>query len=253
MSINEQLQNRNPEFASKQQTVDFSSSKSLAKVFFYAFIGVLVTALVTLAAGYGVMALPEDSRWTVFIIAIIISAFAILIIPFVMRFLVKRRPIALWIPYIIYAVAFGIFLSVFAIFLKPLMLALAFGITALSFGSMALIGIVTKGKIKVFFQILSGLSVGIMLIGIAALILFFVPGLEEVNSTLYLIILGAVFLYSMIITIVDVNRIKRTLDSSPVNENMALLFAFNIYTDFVIIFYHVIRILIILALSSRKK
>lgn len=109
----------------------------------------------------------------------------------------------------------------------------ACGATVICFGLMAFTGYFNKSNISIMAIIAMGLGVG-------ALVLSLVNILLGYNDTLSWIVSFAVFAFVLLITIVDVYRLKIVAESGQMTENLAVYFAFNIYYDFIMIFLRVL-------------
>lgn len=148
------------------------------------------------------------------------------------------------IPAILYAVTMGLLISSFSFVLKWYTLVSAFGIAALCFGGMALIGKFSKnasGLAMVGF----GLFFGILMVSMFNIFMFlFLPrGAWAVQNivTSVLIVIAI-----MCITGYDVWTIKEISARGENSSNLAFYMAFNLYMDFIVIFLHIIRLIIML-------
>ena len=222
---------------------------SLAKVFGYMFLGLLITAVVAFAFGalsaYFLSIDPENTANSLFVVMIasyILTIVLSIIISFALH---KARTILLVIPMVLYAVTIGIMLSSFIIFIDWWLLAGAFGITTLIFGLMSLISFFAK---KMNGVLIAGISLvfGAGLISLFNLIMMLV--FPEAFQTLYWLVSLAVFAGMMLITMYDLFRIKQILASGDTSNNVSLYCAFTLYVDFIYIFMKILLII----LNSKK-
>ena len=265
--------NSNPTM-SGNPSLDYSSSAVLGKVFLYMGIGVLITALVSILGGYFLrewfltIDVDADNYIAIFIgfiIAIIVFLIGINILPYIIQRGAKKKAAAhVWIPYIIYSVLFGGFLAFFAIFLSPVILGSAFLITAVVYFVMALVGILSKGKLKVLYQIMIGLGAGLMILISIYVVLFIFSAFfnelfwgndpNDLGNTLTwinLAIFGGIFLYSAISTIVSTRRLKDMTKNYVVSANQQVFFAFCFYSNYISMLMFILRILVLVVARRR--
>ena len=256
------------------KVVDYSSSRTLGFVFLYLAIGVGITALISFFGGYGLVYLMESYSgnevisgqiFIGYIISLIVSFILILILPWIVSAIARKRSVAVWVPYILYSIAFGVFIASFAFLIPPGIMGLAFIITTVTYLVMALIGILSKGSMKVLAQVAIGLSVGAMLTLTIGVLLFLFPafflstfGVAEASMALYdgwniimIIVLAVIFLYCAIVTIVDINRIKKTAKQFEFNQGDLVFMAYICYGNYVTMLLIVLRFLVIIFARRR--
>ena len=240
-------------------TTEVSSAKAFyAKVFFYIGLGLLVTfavafglgALFTKLIGVGstdILSNKEIAYAGVYL-GILISASIMQIVAMIWIMIAFRRGKAAMVPFIIYAVVMGIFISAFTMFLPFWMIAAAFGLTSLVFGVMGLSAYLLGDKAKWFGIVGIGLLFGAIIVSLFVWLTYLISG-GNVETTRISAILSIVVLFAMLlITIFDFYRMNKIAQSGAASKNLALYCAFNLYVDFIYIF---IRILILLANSKR--
>lgn len=222
-----------------------SRSFSLAKIFGYMFIGLLITTVVAFGLGaaltYGVIKdSPEvANRLTpLMICASIVQLILTIMIPFVC-FKNNRAilPIGL-----VYCVTMGVMLSSFVIYIDWRILALAFAGCTLTFGIMALIATFTKGNLYPLAII--GLS---LLFGAGLLVLFnwvFILFFPVLYSPFYWVVEGIMFVAIMVITMYDIWNINKIAESGAMTKDLELFCAFNLYVDFINIFIRMVLFLL---------
>ena len=147
--------------------------------------------------------------------------------------------------YVIYSITMGVFISTFTNFIPFWEIAVAFGGTCLAFGLMTLIAWFSKKSVSMFAVIGSGLLLGSLLIFSILMLL----RLFNVEVTGVMWVISYVMLFAVIlITIVDLRRVKDIADNGGAGSNVALLCALTLYVDFIYIF---IRLLAFVARNRR--
>lgn len=113
-------------------------------------------------------------------------------------------------------------------------------VTAGIFFIMGLIGILSKGKIGVMLSLVIGFSIGALILSLVNFFVF--------NETIYWIVSFAILLIFILYVGIDFAIISKHPENA--SNGLAILCAFNLYTDFIVIF---IRLLpIILKLLANK-
>ena len=234
------------------------ANKLLYKSFLYMFIGLLVTAIVSIAIAIPMgTALKEaiaannkeqvENLTTILFAILIGSAIGVIIMTFVNQFIFFRGRHSLWVPYVLYTVLMGGLISSLVLFLDWQTLALALGITSLAFGIMTLIGVFSKGNMNIYLVCGISLLFSMMILSLVLWILSIaMPGSIGV---LYWVVTFGFLAAIMLLTIWDIHNIKRMGESGINNSNAALYGALVLYNDFVYIF---IRIALILAKLKNK-
>ena len=243
----------------RQQEVSVSSSKFIGKVFLYTSIALLITAITAAILGliFSRAIQPLDYNYTEFEINVeLITPYIYLLIGSVIVYI----PLIIWIhivafrgrgrldvPFVIYAIVMGVFISAFTMFVPFEVIAISFGITCVVFGLLSLIGLLSKKNLSILGLIAMGIMLGALFIFLFNLIWsLFLPGFQS----LYWLVSYAIFFAMMLITIFDVWRVKKIAQRGEQSNNVALYCAFNLYVDFIYIF---IRILgIVASIYSRK-
>lgn len=234
----------------QNQTVKSKSTTgvSIAKVFLYVFLGLLITAITAFSVGAGLFYGLKGDEYELsktYSLITIIAAIALLVDTFAMQFVVLRGKHSILVPAIIYALLIGVFVSSFVIYIDWRILGLAFALTAGIFAIMSLIAAVAKNLNPVII-LAGGLLMGI---GIISLINFFMMLAGVVNVTLYWIVSLGLFAVIMLVSIYDIWNVKRIAESGQMSNDVALFCAFTIYVDFIYIF---IRLVIFLSYFARK-
>lgn len=227
---------------------------SIAKVFGYMFIGLAITAAIALGLGAlfryifgvnyetGIDANLQNSAAITLIVLLIVSFIGIIILSFVVPITVARGKRSVLVPSIIYTVLMGVALSTICIFIPWSLLGLTFGITSLVFGLMALIALLSKGRLNGLAIAAMGLFIGAAMLSLALWIMMLCG---VFSGPLYWIISLATFAAVMLITIWDMARIKTIAKNGEMTTNLSLYCAFILYNDFIYIFLRILRIVII--------
>lgn len=227
-----------------------SGTKFIGVTFLYMFIDLLITAAITVGLGYLFRSLFPISQegiiseqfFPVYMGIMIGSFVSLLIISIWFSFSAVRGGKSLIIPFILYAVIFGVLCSSFTMFILPATIGLAFAMTCLAFGSMALIGYFARGNLSFLLVVVFGLLIGASLISLTNLIWMLVA--RASFQMFFWIVEFAIFGAVMLITIIDVWNIKKIAERGEANNNLALFCAFNLYTDFINIFLRILVILV---------
>lgn len=242
------------EYTAQHTTIE-TTSKFIGKVFLYMFLALILTALVSCGVAYLFKYLVPiyntsnplaDNNAFIYLGVLVGSLILLVITGFWFNIRAARAKHSLVVPFVIYAILMGILGSSIALFYEPATISMAFGITAICFGSMALIGLISKRNLNFLVFIISGLSIGALSIYLFSFLWMFIFPEGAIMS--YWIVSLVIFGVVMLITIVDVWRIKKIAQTGMANNNVALYCAFNIYIDFINIF---VRVLYLLAISKR--
>ena len=234
---------------------------SLVKVFGYMFGGLLITTLVM----FGLSALLrfafniggdfisgelniENDVILVVLVLMIVSFVGLIVLSFVLPGVFHSGRHSILVPSILYAVLMGVALSTLAIFVPWYLLATTFGITSAIFGILALIALLSRGRLNGLWIVGIGLIMGALLISMFLWILTFFVDV----TWLYWVVSLALFAGLMFITIWDVARIKQIAKEGEMTNNLSLYCAYILYNDFIHIFIRVLRILLIVVARTKK-
>ena len=230
----------------------------MGKTFMYFAIALLITLVVNIGTSllfkYAFPILDadvlNDANATIYIGTLIGSGIVVLVMTLVLNFAflgAKSKRNVFLVPYIIYAIAMGVFLACFTLFIEWYVLAISLGITVVSFGAMALIGATAKKGINVLAIVAMALGVSLLLVSLFWFIWYLIfPALFE---WLYVGISLGYLVFMYLITIIDVYRIKKASDQGVTSNNLALYFAYQLYVDFI---YILIRVILLVLKFTRK-
>lgn len=246
-------------FASWNKPVDVSApitheeeranpSKSVAKAFGYMAIGIAVTAVVALGLGFlfgyyfGAADLNTFNTAATVYLGILIASFILLFIDsVVIAGMTASGRHSIWVPYILYSVLMGVFISAFLIIgIDFQTMGLAFGIAAAAYGGMFLIGYFSKANLNPLGLVAIGALFMMLLFGGMVGIMFAMTGqLNAFNIGFSAIVL----LLFLIIAAVDAYNIKAIITRGDGNKNICLYCAYIMYCDFIVIFLRVLYLL----------
>ena len=261
---------QNNDSSSTQVVYDFSDKQSkgafLSKVFGMMFLCLLITTAVAAGLGYGIQALilanpsydptaPLETLpstvLSVFIIMVLVSAVGLIVMSFVLPITFARGRHNIIVPLMIYVVLMGILLSLFTFLFDWIILVEAFGITTLIFGIMAFLGYISKGRLAGIGFILLGLLIGALALSLVNWLMIMIGGIKEENITLSWIVSLIIFAFLMLVTLYDVNRIKKIAETGAQHDNNLTYYcAFILYSDFISI---LIRVVYYLAILTGKR
>lgn len=221
---------------------------NIAKVFFYMFAGLLITALVAFGVGaivyYNVVVLESENMTTIYLGMVIGAAIALIIDMIVINVVLLKGKHSILVPGIIYAVLVGIMFSMLTIVIDWRLIGMAFGITAVSFALMGLIAFLTKGNLSPILIIIMGLAIGAGLLALFNWIYALATG--TVIETIWWVLQFAILALVMFVSLFDMWRIKKIAEAGAMNNNIALYCAFTIYTDFINVFIRILYFLVLI-------
>lgn len=160
-----------------------------------------------------------------------------LILVFVISFsgVLSKKQGAVKVPFILYAICMGVLMSSIIAVTDVVTIIYSFGATFICFGAMALVGwLGRESNMKVMYLLATGLIIGSLVLTLVNIFM----GSDEIGW----IVSFATFAFILIMTAVDIYRMKTIADNGAMTDNLAVYFAFQIYYDFIYVF---IRILLI--------
>ena len=220
-----------------------SGSKFIGATFLYLALALVVTFATSsiLALIFNLSAVGAESVVTLLIVA-----------------LVAYIPVMLWVnfsclasgktlgpAFFTYSIVMGFLISPLIIVVDFASIAIALGVTALAFGLMSLIAFNTKKDLTALSVFALGLLSGLCILFLVNFIVFLIVGFEP----FYLTLSVGFFVVILLLTVCDLNHVKRMAVNGGASKNVALMCALNLYVDFIYIF---IRLLAIIA-SLRSK
>lgn len=205
-------------------------NKIYSKIYFWLFIGLLVTFATGLYTSTNKDALSviftKGYYWIFVLIELGLAIFLSVRIH-------KMQPTTAKISYLLYTFFSGLtFASLFVVY-KLESIILVFAVTAILFLLFALVGHFTKMDLSKIGTYLIMMLIGIIL---CTLINIFLQ-----NSTFDMLISGASVVIFLGFIAYDVQKIKR-LNGYLIEDNLAILGAFELYLDFINIFIDLLRL-----------
>lgn len=228
------------------------SGAFIAKVFLYMFLGLLISALVCIGLSVllvNAIGVGDETFLGTYLTIMIISALGLLITSFVIS--VKRiRMKNILVPYILYVVFMGALLSSFVFYIEnPYIIGISLAITSLIFLTTCFSAVIFKGRLGWLYGLLFG---GFLTMGVLCLVnlilfpwAFSVKSAFDASMTIYWIIEGIFVVMIIISTFIDMYNIKKIASYGGDNSNLAIYYAMNLYSDFVMIFIRVLYFVII--------
>ena len=239
------------------------ANRLLAKSFGYMALGLAISGLVAFLTSYifayvlkwaGERGQIATAYSTGYFTIMIVSLVGLLVSGLVMSMVMARNKHSAWVPYILYTIFMGVFLSSFLILgIDFQTIGEAFLLTSTSFFAMFLIGYFAKGGkgMRILAMVTSLLATMILLFALFWLIKILVTGNTIGYYRYDMIMSGAILLLSVIVVAFDAYNIKRILEKAEGMKNVALYCAFTMYSDYIIIFLRVLYILLLVA--GKKK
>lgn len=224
-----------------KKSIDCRTSSFIGKVFLYMFLGLLITALVSVGVGllftecfpFNYSSESSNQNSYIYIVALISSLFLMFILSFIIRFMSFSKKRSILIPYILYAICVGVLGSAFTMFVDFEVIALSFIAASLTFAIVSLIALTSKRNLNWLFMVVMCLGIGLSISCLGNLLfMLFLPNLYQIY---YWYITIGFIVYMTLITLLDVWNIRKTADRVDPSNNVALVCAFNLYTDFIMI------------------
>ena len=235
--------------AKKEKKFASSGALSFAKVFAYMFLFLAITALVSVGTAFLYTLLPTeggmftDTSVITIIVVTIVAGITALILNLVLSLVFLRGRHSILIPTIIYSVAMGVTFAIITLVVPLYILGIAFGGTALIFGFMALLAILTKGKVGPVGLVGFSLLFGVFFMSIICMIVSLFVNDQMIVMMMWIISL-VYFLALLFITMFDIANIKRITENGDVSDNLSMYCAVVLYTDFIRIFLRLVIFLL---------
>ncbi len=211
--------------------MELEDNKLMSKTFFWMFIGLLGTAIVswyTYSSGLFVDIITGGY----FSILLILEVVVVLLFSFLFK---KLSPTLVAILYFIYSMLNGVSLSTIFIAFELGSIIQLFIVSALLFGGFALIGFITKKDLSSWRTLLFGILIAGIILSLINLFLG--------NSMLDLILDWIILFVFFGVTAYDVNIIKQLKQDSSLNQEKLYIYgAMQLYLDFINIFLRVLSI-----------
>ena len=243
-----------------------SNAYSIAKVFGYMFMWLLVTTVVTFGLAFlfnyflthaGTTA-EKDRILTAEVAVAITAGIGVLIMTFVTQFVILRGRHNIAVPATIYAVLMGALLGVLSSLITEafengwFVIGVSFGVTTLIFGFMALIGLSAKSKLNALPIIAGGLFMEALFISVILHMMMLVPGLRQYYNAWYWVLMLGIFAAVMLTTIWDIRNIKTMAERGALSKNLSMYLAFNLYVDFIYILMRILYFVLLIAGKAKR-
>ena len=211
--------------------MELEDNKLMSKTFFWMFIGLLGTAIVswyTYSSGLFVDIITNGY----FNILIILEVVVVLLFSFLFK---KLSPMLVAILYFIYSMLNGVSLSTIFIVFDLNSIVLLFIVSAVLFGGFALIGYITKKDLSSWHTLLFGILIAGIILSLINLFLG--------NSMLDLVLDWIILFVFFGVTAYDINIIKQLKQDASLNQEKLYIYgAMQLYLDFINIFLRVLSI-----------
>jgi FtsH-binding integral membrane protein len=230
-----------------------NSASGVYKVFLWFALGLALTGGMAIGYPYLVAGIwgTGDAGTNVYSISLIVFFLAYLPLGIIVNISSLSLHSA-WIKtfYILYSIAMGGLFSCFTLVIDMKMMFYAFLVTAGSFVLMGLLGIWTNGRIGKPLLFLIAAVFGLSVIAIFNLVFF--RGSQYYS--LYWIISVLSLVIFLLIAAVDINRVMKNAEAKMFDSNDTYMVysAYCLYSDFIIIFYYVLRLMILIGASSKR-
>ncbi len=239
------------------------SSRFYGAVFGYMFIGLLITAAVSLGWSFFIASqfttVDSDgyvnfsnTGFMLTIGACIVSMIGCYVTSIINNVYAVKTGKAPWVGFILYAVFIGFAFSTFILTgIDFATMGEAFALTAISFGAMFLIAYFSKGNLSWLALIGFGLLASVSMMALFWWIMYMVAPMSTFNLYWGILISAIVLVASLLITAYDCWKMKQIIATGNDNRNLALFCAFDLYSDFLMIFIRILYLLVI-ANGSRR-
>lgn len=211
--------------------MELEDNKLMSKTFFWMFIGLLGTAIVswyTYSSGLFVDIITNGY----FNILLILEVVVVLLFSFLFK---KLSPMLVAILYFIYSMLNGVSLSTIFIVFDLNSIVLLFIVSAVLFGGFALIGYITKKDLSSWHTLLFGILIAGIILSLINLFLG--------NSMLDLVLDWIILFIFFGVTAYDINIIKQLKQDASLNQEKLYIYgAMQLYLDFINIFLRVLSI-----------
>lgn len=211
--------------------MELEDNKLMSKTFFWMFIGLLGTAIVSWYT-YSSDLFVDIITNGYFNILLILEVVVVLLFSFLFK---KLSPMLVAILYFIYSMLNGVSLSTIFIVFDLNSIVLLFIVSAVLFGAFALIGYITKKDLSSWHTLLFGILIAGIILSLINLFLG--------NSMLDLVLDWIILFVFFGVTAYDINIIKQLKQDASLNQEKLYIYgAMQLYLDFINIFLRVLSI-----------
>ena len=243
MARNEALQNSR---VRENESTILSGTKFIGATFLYFALALLVTFAVVAALGFVLTAngdaITSEANLNTFLTLYIVAIIAYIPVLIWVHIAARRNGKSVGVGFFVYSIVLGVIIAP-AVLLVPIEAVLiAFGSTVLAFAVMALIAWTSKRSLSGLAVVGFGLLIGAFILSITNLIFYFIVGFQP----LYWLVSFLFFIAIILLTIFDLNNVKRIAMNGGAERNVAFLCALNLYVDFIYIFIRILYYVILL-------
>ena len=233
-----------------------STNKTIAKSFFFMFLGALISLLVGVGLtsfAYNVLTSPKGDFTYLIIFAVCFVVQLVITFNMSKQVYKSQNYSKSLLNFVLYSLLTGVTFSFLFVFFDAAILNQVFIGVAAYFLLLALLTYVFRKKIhKAAGFAYVGLSTLVIVSTIMLLVsMFAFNGVYFDAIYLSVSILG-IIVFS-IITMVDIKKMHSVLASGTNNKALVVLFAFNLYLDFINIFIYILRTLLILQKNFSRR
>ena len=218
-------------------------NKGVFTVYGYFGLGILITAIVAMGLPYLIASLYGTGAIDIYYGIVIACFIGLIIFSLISNFTaIFQHPAGMIICYILYAACFGGVMSAIALIVGLTTITYAFGVTSAMFLLMSVIGYISKGRLNRWAYYVIAI---VFALTIAALFNILVFG----NAWLYWVVSYLMILVFMLLIIVDTSRIMDGGSQGVLenNKTYAVYCAYRLYSDFMILLYYILRIVIMVS------
>lgn len=233
----------------KEKLSSDSVGMNLFKVYGLFALGLLVTGLMTLGFPSLLALFVGSDNLDVYIASIVVFGVIALIASIGQMFATfSQNAIFIGVLYFVYAICLGGVFSSLTLMFSLAELASTFLITGGLMLAMGIIGVVSKGKISIVVSLFSVAVLGLSIISLFNIFLFH-------SNTIAWIYTIAIFIFFLLYAGLDIYRVQKLAQNRVFTSSnaLALYMAYALYTDFVIIFIYLIRIMMIFTANSSNR
>lgn len=227
-----------------------SGSKFIGATFLYLTIALLITFGVVGALGsvfkYAIFNGNEDYLQPFLVIFITALVLYIPVMIWV-HIAARRNGKTVGPAFFTYSIIMGALIAPVCIVFDFWTILIALGTTVLAFAIMALIAWTSKKNLSALAVVGFGLLIGALVLSLFNFIVYLFIGFEP----LYWLVSFLFFIAIILITIFDLNNVKRIAMSGTGTRNVAFLCALNLYVDFIYIFIRILRFVAIIMGNKR--
>lgn len=247
--------NEGPEIESRRSPFELTSTSSIfVRSYLWMFLGVLISFV----SGLGFTKLltnilinGNDTGLYIFFGVSMVSFIGQLVLCYSIRknALFKLNFGKAFAGLIVISLLMGISFSGIFLFFENDILYRVFGTVAIYYLVLTAISAIFKNKVKKI-EAFAAFGLVTLLICTMIVLLFSIFG---GFGPLYIVVNILGLIVFSIVTIVDVQRMKRLIESAPDKKCAAVLGAFELYLDFINIFLYVLRLLLIFGRNTRRR